>query len=98
MAATETVGETRTLLATLTGIPREHVRHYAIVVMASDGMILKFCCDDRSMAAALLMAGARAVVTQPGQSLRADGEVPPMPTSACQRCGSREGGICRCNE
>lgn len=79
MGATETVGETRTLLATLTGIPREHVRHYAIVVSADEGLVLKFCCDDRPMAAALLMAGARAVVGLRGQSLRADGEVPPMP-------------------
>jgi hypothetical protein len=74
-----TVGDTRQALATLLGIPKAEVDHYAFIVDAAPGIILKFCCDDRRAAAAMLTEGARLLLSEPGESLLEDRGVPPMP-------------------
>lgn len=78
---TATVGETRTMLGILSGIPRDHIRHYAIAIDADEGTVLKFCCDDREVAARMLSQAAKLVVTQPGTAAPRGGPVPSMPTT-----------------
>lgn len=79
---TATVGETRTLLGTLFGVTRAHIEHYAVVADAPEGLLIKFCCDDRAATALLLARAGEALLTQPGISMRADGRRPPMPGEA----------------
>jgi hypothetical protein len=73
-----TVGETRAALSALTGLKPEDIHHYAMVIDTDEGTIVKFCCDDREAAAAMLTGGALMVVTHPGEALNG-GPVPPMP-------------------
>lgn len=74
-----TVGEVRRALAALLGIQRAEIGHYAFVVDAEPGVILKFCCDDRRAAAAMFREAARLLLSDPGESMLEDREVPPMP-------------------
>lgn len=76
---TQTVGETKTLLGTLLGLPREQIEHYVIVAETAAGTCLKFCCDDRRMAAALLLHGADLVMNVRGESANPGVPPPPMP-------------------
>lgn len=80
---TATVGETRTMLGILAGIPRDHIRHYVIAMDADEGAVLKFCCDDREMAAAMFSRAATLVVTVPGEPV-GGGPVLPMPAQRAQ--------------
>jgi hypothetical protein len=64
-----TNGETKTLLSAISGIPREHVRHYALAIMEGpgDGLRIVFCCDDPALAAVIFAeAGTRIVDSLPG--------------------------------
>ena len=76
---TQTVGESRTLLGILLGVPRDHIRHYAIVADADDGTHLKFCCDDRTHVAAMLGRAGMLVLSERGESVNPGVEPPPMP-------------------
>ena len=76
---TATVGESKTLIAALTGLAFEHVHHYALAVDSPDGTIVKFCCDDRRTAAGLLRLGANLILSQPGESMQPGQDGPPMP-------------------
>jgi len=77
-----TVGEVRDTLAALLGIPQPEIRHYAFVVDADEGTILKFCCDDRRAAAAMFREAARLLLSKPGESMLENREPPPMPGKA----------------
>jgi hypothetical protein len=64
-----TNGETRTLLSAIAGIPREHVRHYALAIMDSapegGGLRIVFCCDDPMAAATIFAEAGIRIVSDP---------------------------------
>jgi hypothetical protein len=74
-----TVGETKAALAGLTDLDPASIAHYAVVMQCDDGIVLKFCCDDRREAWAMFAAGAKLILDERGEPLFPDDTVPPMP-------------------